>query len=102
MVAIVMTSSAKPIGKHGTYRNVAVVDVAYWLAWDRGARPTMISTRAHGVLRIIRHYGRHNVGTTDRCAYRRAYRAASELAQQYNNAATYEDQAALVTFGGSA
>lgn len=70
---IVMTSSAQVHGRarqYGRYRNVALVRLTDDYA-AAGKRPTMISQRAQGVVRII-HLGAHSVGTTERCAYRRA------------------------------
>jgi hypothetical protein len=70
----VMTSSAKmPASCKGRYRNVAVVE------WDGATYPKMISERARGVVRVIRHYGALSVGKTERCAYRRAVREAEVL-----------------------
>lgn len=62
----------------GPYRNVAVVEV------EAGAEPKMISTRARGVRRIVRHYGPQSVGKTDRCAYRRTLAEAAELVVKLN------------------
>lgn len=78
---IVMTSSAKmPQSCWGTYRNVAVLEV------EAGASPKMISKRARGVVRIIRHYGPQNVGSTERCAYERTLLDAHALVERYYNA----------------
>ena len=73
---IVMTSSAHVAGtarRFGRYRNVAVVEV------EAGAQPAMISERARGVVRIVRHFGTCSVGKTERCEYRRALAEAEAL-----------------------
>jgi hypothetical protein len=46
-------------------------------------RPAMISRRARGVVRLI-DYGHHNVGRTERCAYRRTLRDAEARAKELN------------------
>ena len=74
---LVMTSSGQVKGKarqFGTYRNVAVVEIE-----DEHPRPKMISERARGVVRIVRHWGTCSVGTTSRCQYQIALREANEL-----------------------
>lgn len=78
---IVMTSSAKmPSSCGGRYRNVAVVELEDGFV----GIPTMISTHARGVKRVVRHYGPQSVGKTDRCAYARAFKAAQALADEMN------------------
>lgn len=56
------------------YYRVAVVEV------DPGAAPRMISARARGVRRVWAVYERCYRGSTDRCAFARAMRAAEECA----------------------
>jgi hypothetical protein len=99
---IVMTSSAKmPNSCWGRYRNIAIVEVGYY-DYNRGSRPAMISTRARNVLRV-RNLGHHNVGKTERCAYRRALADAERLAYQLNNTPTVEaGEDILMSWGGSA
>ena len=79
---IVMTSSAQVRGKakFGRYRNIAVVEVK-----DGHPTPAMISARARGVVRIVRHYGSCSVGTTERCQYERYYKQATELCETLNH-----------------
>lgn len=78
---IVMTSSAKmPSSCKGTYANVAVVQITPEFAAE-SKRPSMISERARGVVRVI-HLGHHNVGKTPRCAYQRAQ--AQKMVAEFN------------------
>lgn len=75
----VMESAAQTKGKAkmGRYRNVAVVEV------EQGHElPRMISTRAKGMVRIVKYWGSRSVGSTERCAYRVALREAQELVDQ--------------------
>jgi len=74
---IIMTASAHmPNSCWGIYRRVALVEV------EKGVEPKMISERARGVVRIVRTWENLNVGTTDKCAYRRALaEAKTELAE---------------------
>ena len=77
---VVMTSSAHmPSSCWGVYRNVAVVEVAEGCLY-----PAMISERARGVVRIVRHYGPQNVGKSERCAFQRTMREPNALANQLN------------------
>lgn len=81
---IVMTSSAHVSGKarqFGRYANVAVVQ----LEEDFSGVPTMISERAKGVLRVVRHWGACRVGKTDRCEFAVAKRDAEAMAAKLNN-----------------
>lgn len=79
MPYIVQTASAKmPASCWGKYRHVAVMEV------ESDTVPAMISTRARGVRRIVQTWERRNVGTTDRCAFKRALAEASRLAAQLN------------------
>lgn len=77
----VMTSTAKmPTSCWGRYRNVAIVETV------DNTYPSMISERARGVIRIVKHYGPHHVGATDRSAYQRALKEAQEAAAALNAA----------------
>jgi len=73
----IMTASAKmPASCWGIYKRVALVEV------EKGMEPKMISERAKGLVRIVRTWEKLNVGTTDKCAYRRALtEAQAELAK---------------------
>ncbi|SDG59461.1 hypothetical protein SAMN05216338_1001846 [Bradyrhizobium sp. Rc2d] len=72
---IVMTASASmPSNCRGIYRNVAVIEIE-----KAGIVPKMISERARGVRRIVRHYGPQSVGKTDRCAYACAVASAEAM-----------------------
>lgn len=86
----------------GRYLNVAVVDVEYWRWPHLGWRPAMISGRARGVVRIVRHYGPQSVGITDKCAYRRTLASAEALAHEYNNVPDQATAEQLIGAGGSA
>jgi hypothetical protein len=67
--------------KFGRYRRVAVLEVA-----DPSIhRVAMISARAIGVIRIVRRWERLSVGTTERCAYRRALAEARALVATLSN-----------------
>jgi hypothetical protein len=77
---IVQTASAKmPSSCWGQYRRVAVLEVAGTVK-----RVSMISSRARGVKAIVETWEKLNVGSTERCAYRRALREAIELAEKLN------------------
>ena len=77
---IVQTAAAPmPNSCWGEYRRVAVLEV------DANKNcVSMISERARGVKRIVRTWEKCNVGTTERCAYDRAVKAARELAASLN------------------
>jgi len=82
---IVMTSSAHVRGKarrFGRYRNVALVKLTRDYA-DAGRRPAMISKRAAGVVNLV-ELGTYSVGTTERCAYRRALAEAEAETRRLN------------------
>jgi hypothetical protein len=84
--AIVMEASTTPSANcWGRYKRVAVVviDSDVLRDFDRSF-PRCISARARGVVRIVRVWERLNVGSTDRCAYRRALDEAEELATATN------------------
>lgn len=73
MAYIVKTSGAKmPTSVKAQYRNVAILEIE-----DGLDDVSMISERAKGVKRIVKHYGPHHVGKTDRCSYRVALAEAS-------------------------
>lgn len=77
---IVMTSSAHmPSSCMGRYKNVAIVEVE-----NENTVPKMISERARGVVRIVRHYGPQSVGKTARCAFERALREARSECDHLN------------------
>jgi hypothetical protein len=81
---IVMTSGVhSPTGSGfwGRYRSVAVV-----LVEDANVQPKMISKRAKGVIKIVRHWGPQSVGKTERCAFAVAMREAETLAAAALNA----------------
>jgi hypothetical protein len=80
---IVMTAAATPSSTcWGIYRRVAVVEIEPGF----NDRPKMISARAKGIKRVVETWENCNVGTTDRCAFRRAEKEAQELADELNNA----------------
>ncbi len=77
---IVKTAAARmPASCWGKYRRVAVLEV------EPGAEPRMISARARGVVRVVETWDALNVGTSDRCAYRRALAEAEALAANLNS-----------------
>ena len=79
---IVMSSSAHmPNSCWGIYRNVAIVEIEPGF----GERPSMISDRARGVRRVVRHFGPQNVGKTSRCAFARTFAAAQQMADEMND-----------------
>ncbi len=105
---IVMTSAAHmPNSCKGRYRNVALVNIPYWLA-NKGWKPAMISERArglvkpHGARRSVIHMGHHSVGKTARCAYQRAIAAAEGRARHLNNIHPEALPGEIMTWGGSA
>jgi hypothetical protein len=72
---IVQTAAAPmPNSCWGVYRRVAVLEVEPGIE-----RVTMISDRARGVVRVVQTWEALNVGSTERCAYERALRAAATL-----------------------
>ena len=67
-----------------------------------GLRPSMLSERAKGVLRLV-HLGHHSVGRTERCASARTIAEANRRAYELNNTPTVEaGDALLLTWGGAA
>jgi hypothetical protein len=78
---IVMTACAKmPTKCWGKYRRVAVVEVEAGFP----GRPYCISEHARGVVSVVWTWEKCNVGISDRCAYGRALRAATEMAARLN------------------
>lgn len=77
---IVMTAAACMPGplKFGTYKRVAVVET------DGVRMPKQINPRHAAVRSIPFLRDRLNVGTTDRCAFRRALADAEAVAAQLN------------------
>ena len=72
--------------RFGEYRRVAVLEVDPQVLEAHGYdEPRMISERARGVVRVVKTWDRLNVGTTERCAYRRALVEARELADELND-----------------
>jgi hypothetical protein len=118
MTAIVITASAQmPSSCRGRYRNVYVVDVPYWLAnqhaiihpnaaqrWggERFRKWQPSSIRDKNIKTVIAQYRRLNVGTTERCAYQVALKAAHELALRFNSAGDAAEAEQLIGAGGSA
>ena len=78
---VVKTSSASmPQSCWGRYAHVAVLETR-----PGTTRPPLaITPRDRSVARVVAIWERVNVGTTDRCAYRRALRAAQEMAARMN------------------
>ena len=73
---IVQSSAAcMPSSCWGRYRRVAVLEVQ-----EGVDRVKMISPRALGVVRVVRTWEKRSVGSTERCAYRRALQEAQKLA----------------------
>ena len=90
---IVMTSSARvPSTNPGNYRNVAVVET------DGMTTPKMISERARGVVRIVAHWGKCNVGKTERGAYQRALAEAADLVRKLEARERHEREAPAHVF----
>lgn len=78
---IVMTASAKmPVNCWGRYGRVAVVEL------EPGFEgvPKMISERARGVKSVVRLWDKRFVGTSNRCAFSRAYTEAVEMCDALN------------------
>ncbi len=80
---IVMTARACMPGScfgSYSYRKVAVVEVS-----DTNTRPKQIHPRHKSVKRIVHLWDRLYAGSTNRCAYSRAYSAATDLAAELNS-----------------
>jgi hypothetical protein len=76
--AVLTAAACMPSTCWGTYRRVAVVEIL------KGAAPKMISTRAKGVVRIVKTWEALNVGKSARCAYRRAIVEAKAIVDELN------------------
>jgi len=63
----------------GVYRRVGVVEIDPAQV-DPTRTRLSIDARRRGVVRVVETWERCNVGSTDRCAYRRALREAQQLA----------------------
>jgi predicted ATP-dependent protease len=84
---VVVDKSAKmPLNCWGNYRRVGVVELTAE-AQRQGSLPKMLSTRAKAVNRVVDTWENCNVGTTNRCAYRKAVVEANELARDLNKVA---------------
>ena len=79
---IVKSSAPWHPQRGGTYRRVAVLEVA-----ADAPEPRMISEHARGVIAVVRTWERRSVGSTARCAYQVAMREAAELAAELNEEA---------------
>lgn len=74
--AVVCSAAKMPSSCWGTYRRVAVVEI------DPGVTSiSMISDRARGVRSVVETWEKLNVGKTERCAYKRAWRKAETMAR---------------------
>jgi hypothetical protein len=84
--AIVMEASSTPSANcWGRYKRVAVVIIDTDELRANGRElPSSISKRSIGVVRIVQTWENCNVGTSERCAYRRALAEAEELAKMVN------------------
>jgi hypothetical protein len=84
--AIVMEASSTPSANcWGRYKRVAVVIIDTDELRANGRElPSSISKRSIGVVRIVQTWENCNVGTSERCAYRRALAEAEELATATN------------------
>ena len=83
MTSYIVMTGARP----GGYRSVAVIQLTPEYAAE-GRRPTRISVRARGVLRIVHHFGLQRVGKTARSAYHRALSEAEQIAERLNRQAS--------------
>ncbi len=82
MTYIVQTAAAKmPNTCWGVYRRIAILEVKAGVK-----KVAMISTRARGLVRIVRTWEKLNVGTTNRCAFERALSEARALCDRLNEA----------------
>jgi|TARA_R110000824_G_scaffold16325_2_gene67831 hypothetical protein len=85
---VVDKSAHMPNSCWGNYRRVGVVELTA-SAQREGSFPKMLSKRAHAVHRVVDVWENCNVGTTDRCAYRRAVVEADDLARDLNKIAKH-------------
>lgn len=85
MTHIVQTASANmPSSCWGKYGRIAVLEIDETQLPQGKARPSMISTHARGVVRVVRTWERLNIGITDRCAFERALKEAKALRDKLN------------------
>lgn len=78
---IVMTSSARmPNSCYGVYGNVAVVELSVM-----GKMPKSIDERHKSIASIPFYRGKLNVGSTEKCAFRRALAQANRIAAELNH-----------------
>lgn len=66
----------------GSYYRIGILEVEKWAPY-----PAMISDHARGVIRVVRTWERLYRGTTDRCAFGRAYAEAEALLEELESAA---------------
>ena len=85
---VVDKSAHMPNSCWGVYRRVGVVELTVE-AQREGSFPAMLSKRATAVNRVVDTWENCNVGTTNRCAYRRAVVAANDLADKLNAVAQH-------------
>jgi hypothetical protein len=90
--AITMTASTTPSARcWGKYKRVAVVIVDRDALRAEGRElPASISKHSRGVVRIVQTWENCNVGTSERCAYRRALAEAEQVAARINAELTKE------------
>lgn len=74
---VIKISRANVASRFGRYVRIAVMEV------EQGTTPKMISTRAKGVVRVVRLWDRRHDGG-NRSASARALREAEELIQSLN------------------
>lgn len=106
---IVATSSAKmPSSCWGKYKNVAIMNVHYWLANDASWSPRLLSDRAKGCYKNHNtrsgffHLGHFAVGKTKKCAYEQAKIRAQQMADRLNSLTPEAAAQEIMTWGGSA
>ena len=79
---IVMTATAQmPASVRSPYQRVAVVEVDEAILGP-DELPKMISPRARGVIRVVETWERCFVGSSDRCAFRRALVEACAMVER--------------------
>ena len=72
-------AAAMPSSCWGRYRRVAVLEVE-----DGVEQVSMISSHARDCLRVVYVWERQHVGSTSRCAFECALRAANDMAARLN------------------
>ena len=101
---IVMVASAKPVKirgmSFGNYRNVAVVQLTQEFT-AQNKRPSMISDRARGILKIVWKRDRLHVGKTAKCEFNRTLAEAKAYAAQLNNLGDMADARSLIAPGSA-